>query len=168
VRFGLAKSIAIALACLLLIVSGAVLRQYQIGRAAYRASIAALNMGDQRSAIAEARLAAATLAPGSPYPALGFERLRFIAKDAVARGDRSQERAAWIALAGAAQVSMGDNEARLTAEARAHLESLDGPGSWTNHRATEHGQGTWAISFAGVLALACIWFAFGPRFAKAR
>lgn len=80
----------------------AVAREARVGARAIDASDAALARGDAAAAIAEARAAAEALAPASPYPARGYERLDAIGRDAESRGDRAIAAAAWTAMLAAA------------------------------------------------------------------
>jgi hypothetical protein len=77
-------------------------RQIVQGERAISACDAAIVRGDAREAIAQARLAAESALPGSPYPARGYERLGGIAHEAEARGDVPTAAAAWRAVRAAA------------------------------------------------------------------
>lgn len=100
------------------------------GRNGMRASDAALAAGDPRAAIAEAKRAAQSRLPGSPFPGRGRDRLASLAREAEAHGDADTAVAGWRALrAACASTTLGgpgacardadDGIARLAARAGA-------------------------------------------------
>jgi hypothetical protein len=149
-----AKHIGVVIALVLILLGFATWRQFQLGKAAYQASTAALNMGDQRSAIAEARLAAVAIAPGSPYPSLGKTRIRAIANEARNRGDKALARSAWLALDESDQASRFNTVLTLSPEVVRELESLDGEKTWTSFPESEHVPTMFAL-----VGLALAWLA---------
>lgn len=102
------------------------------GRAALAATDRALRAGDDASALASAREAAAWWLPGSPYAGGAFDRLRHVAHTAEAKGDASTAVGAWRALlASSARVRwpagrFADHAVAARA-ALARLEPNDGP-----------------------------------------
>lgn len=71
----------------LAITIGGSLRQLELGRTALERSRVALGIGDYRTAIEEAELAAASYVPMGRYHREGFDRLMLIADDALGRAD---------------------------------------------------------------------------------
>jgi hypothetical protein len=131
-----------ALVCVIVLVvllAGGWARQRSIGAQAYRASTAALNLGDLRSAVAEARTAAETL--GSPSRDAALGRLRTIAREATARGDKAIAKNAWLALAEAGGAT---DRLELRSEAVRELEQLDGAGTWSTFQ--QPARGLWGLS----------------------
>ena len=63
------------------------LRQLELGRGALERSRVALGLGDNRTAIEEAEIAASSYVPYGRYHRAGFERLMAIADDALGRAD---------------------------------------------------------------------------------
>lgn len=135
---------------MLTLTAGLWLRQRALGDHAYRASTAALNLGDTRSAIAEARVAAAC--KGSPAAQPGAQRLRTIAHDAEQKGDKVTARSAWLALAEA-----GGQTGTLAwrEEAIQALEGIDGTGTWTTFAANRRNV-RWAPPLAALLVAAAV------------
>ncbi len=100
---------AAALAALLLVVVVAIvtLRQVQTGHAEVDLADAAARKSDWPMAIAHARAAAEALAPGSPWPERGWQRLEAIGHDAEARGDDETALLDYGAMRAAAMATRG-------------------------------------------------------------
>jgi hypothetical protein len=97
IRWALGGLLALAL-----FLFAATLHQAREGARAIAESDAAIASGERSTAIARARAAAEAAAPGSPYPARGYQRLEAIARDAEGRGDEATSTAAWSAMRAAA------------------------------------------------------------------
>jgi hypothetical protein len=80
----------------------ATVRQVAVGARAIRACDDARERGDERGALTFAHRAAEARAPGSPYPEMGYARLRSIARSAESRADLGTAQAAWMAVRAAA------------------------------------------------------------------
>lgn len=89
------------------VIASGVARQIEIGRAALERSRMALTLGDYRTAIEEAELAAASYVPRGAYHRKGFERLMLIADDALARADDDTAEMALTSAKSAARTSPG-------------------------------------------------------------
>ncbi|MGO8994278.1 MAG: hypothetical protein ACLQVI_13195 [Polyangiaceae bacterium] len=96
---------AVALAALLVGIATA--RALAEGAQAVKDSDAAVARGDLATATMRARDAAEAVAPGSPYPREGYERLEAIAHVAEARLDERGATAAWGAMRAAATATAG-------------------------------------------------------------
>ena len=98
---------AAALAALLAVVVLAIgtARQLQTGGAEVGLADAAAGKSDWPMAIAHARAAAETLAPGSPWPERGWLRLEAMGHDAEARGDDETALLAYGAMRAAAMAT---------------------------------------------------------------
>ncbi|WP_394827474.1 hypothetical protein [Pendulispora albinea] len=115
----------------------AIARQFGIGARSMVASDAALARGDIPAAIDEARAAAEARAPGSPYPARGYERLVAMAQKAEQEGHWSEAARAWRAVRAAAlstRVGAEDGRERLR-QANVQLARIG-----ANHRAADTDQ----------------------------
>ncbi len=77
------------------------------GEAAMRASDAAFNQGDLRTALVHARRGATSYAPGAPHVARAYARLQAIAIGAESRGDLEIAQEAWRAVRSAALETRG-------------------------------------------------------------
>jgi hypothetical protein len=160
--------VAVAIASVVVVGAG---RQIVRGERAIAACDDAILRNDAREAIAQARRAAESVLPGSPYPRRGYERLETIAKDAETRGDSATSAAAWRAVRAAAMETRAigsGSEARI-AEANAGLvraaaRDLPTPVALPESLAREDGPTTWDILLlaAAVLALS----AAGARFVR--
>jgi hypothetical protein len=67
-------------------------------RAAVHAGVAALERGDERTAVRDFQRAVRLFVPGSPFVAQAIVQLRGVAEAAAVRGDRPAELRAWLAL----------------------------------------------------------------------
>lgn len=83
------------------------LRQLELGRTALERSRLALGLGDYRTAIEEAELAAASYVPRGRYHREGFERLMLIADDALGRADDETAQLAITSAKSASRTSPG-------------------------------------------------------------
>ncbi len=130
-----AASIRVGLGCALVVALGlgvGTARELQLGARACADSDAALARGDASAAVARARDAAESVAPGSPYPRRGYERLESIARAAEAHGDERGAVAAWSAMRAAAAASEGP---------------LVAPGAWRSM--AEEGLARWGSGAGG-------------------
>jgi hypothetical protein len=100
---------AAAVAALLLVVVVAIVtaRQLRTGHAEVDLADAAAQKSDWPMAIAHARAAAEALAPGSPWPERGWQRLEAIGHDAEARGDDETALLDYGAMRAAAMATRG-------------------------------------------------------------
>ncbi len=95
---------AVAMAMLLAIVALAAItaRAVQTGEREMRLSDDAFNRGDVAAALAHARKAAVSYAPGAPHVSAAFRRMTAVAIGSEARGDSQNAVLAWEAVRGAA------------------------------------------------------------------
>lgn len=115
-------ALASAVVCALLV--SASLHVYTRGRDAMTASDAAMAKGDVRAAVAQAKEAAESRLPFSPWSAKGLERLSFIAEDAEAKGDLESATMALRALQAACTATTIGSPAPCAAQARQALERI--------------------------------------------
>ncbi len=121
------ERVAVSVGAALLVFGSAALHVRARGEAAITASDQALAAGDVPMAIAWARDAAMSVAPGSPYSAAGYARLTAAAERAEVHGDLEQATDAWRAVLVAAKASDSESTHReLTETARRALVRLAG------------------------------------------
>jgi hypothetical protein len=110
-------TIALA-AAILMLLGGAWEREWSSGREAIRETDAAMSRGEVRDAVILARRAAEASVPGSPYAAMGYERLELLARSAEGQGRIDDAAFAWRAMRSAAVATLpASDSARRVDEA---------------------------------------------------
>lgn len=99
---GLGKLAALAAVAAALVIGVLAAREFAVGRDAVAAADAAAAKSDWREAIAQARIAAESLTPASPWPERGLRQLQAMGHDAEARGDDATALLAYGAMRAAA------------------------------------------------------------------
>lgn len=101
------RVVLVVLAAALAIAVAGSARQLELGRGALERSRVALGLGDSRTAIEEAELAASSYVPYGRYHRAGFDRLMAIADDALGRADDDTALMAITSAKSAARSSPG-------------------------------------------------------------